>query len=77
MFSGPLTGRGFGAMLIGMAPPSTAPRMQDPALEALANAPYDAEPVTEEEEHLVEEGREAVRRGEVLTTDELIRSLGL
>jgi hypothetical protein len=51
--------------------------MQDPALGALENAPYDDEPVTEEEERLVEEGREAVRRGEVLTTDELIRFLGL
>lgn len=57
-------------MLIGMAPPSTAP-VPDPVLEALANAPYDDEPVTEEEERLIEEAREDVRRGEVLTHEQV------
>lgn len=58
--------------------PSTHPTpSEDPALRAAVEAPLDDEPVTEEEERLVEEAREQIRRGEVLTTGELLRDLGL
>jgi uncharacterized coiled-coil DUF342 family protein len=65
-------------MLSPMAGHDSVPvRAQHPALLALENAPTDDEPVTEAEERAVEEAREQVRRGEVLTTDELMRDLGL
>ncbi len=49
----------------------------DPVLEALANAPADDEPVTDEERRAVEEARAEAERGDVLTTAQLRRSLGI
>ena len=43
----------------------------------LATAPYDDEPVTEEEELAVAQARLELARGEGLTRDELRRQLGL
>lgn len=42
----------------------------------LRNAPADDEPYTDEERAAVEEAYEAIRRGEVLSDDELRRELG-
>jgi hypothetical protein len=53
--------------------PSTKPAPRDPVLESLANAPEDDEPLTEEDERAIEEAREEVRRGEVLTHEEVRR----
>jgi hypothetical protein len=55
----------------------TAIRDRDPVALSLALAPADDEPITPEEEAAVEEARQAVRRGETLTTAELRRRLGL
>jgi hypothetical protein len=54
--------------------PSSPP---DPAREALLQAPHDDEPTTHEDRRALDEGREAVRRGEGVTTAELTRLLGL
>jgi hypothetical protein len=48
-----------------------------PFLDALRTAPPDDEPWTEEDEAAAAEAREDARRGDVLTTDELNRLLGL
>ncbi len=45
--------------------------------EALANAPYDDEPLTDEDIAAIEEGIADFKAGRVMTTDELRRSLGL
>jgi predicted transcriptional regulator len=45
--------------------------------EALANAPYDDEPLTDEDIAAIKEGAADVKAGRVMTTDELRRSLGL
>ena len=55
--------------------PSTPP--DDPVLQALKNAPLDDEPVTEEERLAIAEAREAIKRGEVMSTAELRRALGI
>lgn len=49
----------------------------DPVTLALLNAPVDDEPLTEEELKDLEEADEEIRRGEVMTTEELKRRLGL
>jgi len=49
----------------------------DPVLAALQSAPVDDEPETDEERGAVEEGREAWRRGEVVTDEELRHELHL
>jgi hypothetical protein len=49
----------------------------DPVGVALALAPVDDEPETDEERAAVAEAREDLAAGRVLTTDELRRSLGL
>jgi len=49
----------------------------DPVLLALANAPEDDEPETEEERLAVEEARESLRRGAGISHEELRRELGL
>ncbi len=49
----------------------------DPVLRAVANAPFDDEPETEEERLAVEEARESLRRGEGISHEELRRELGL
>jgi hypothetical protein len=51
-------------------------RDRDPVIEAFENAPIDDEPVTEEEERALEESREAYRRGETFTLDEIRQELG-
>lgn len=48
----------------------------DPILRAFLEAPEDDEPFTEEEEKLMEEAYEAIRRGDVVPA-ETIRSLYL
>lgn len=49
----------------------------DPVTLSLLNAPVDDEPLTEEEIKALEEADEDIRRGDVMTTDELRRRLGL
>ena len=49
----------------------------DPVLRAIRNAPYDDEPETPEEAVAVEEAREAMKRGDFVSDDELRRELGL
>ncbi len=49
----------------------------DPVQRALANAPVDDEPQTEEEQRAVQEGKADVRLGRTLSTDTLKRELGL
>ncbi len=49
----------------------------DPVLDALMNAPLDDEPETDEERALVAEGMVALRRGDVVSDQELRRELGL
>jgi hypothetical protein len=44
---------------------------------ALDSAPFDDEPLTQEEAKTVEEARAAARRGEVVSHDEVKRELGL
>lgn len=51
-------------------------RERDPVLEAFDNAPLEDEPITEEEERAVEEGREAYRRGETYTREQIRQELG-
>lgn len=48
-----------------------------PVLRALRDAPEDDEELTPEEREAIEEGREAARRGDVVSSEELIRELGL
>jgi len=49
---------------------------QDPILRAFLDAPEIDEPITDEEEQLLEEAHESIRRGDVVTA-ETIRSLYL
>ena len=49
----------------------------DPVLRKLLNAPYDDEPVSEEEEAGVREAWEDYRAGRVHTLDEVKKELGL
>ena len=51
-------------------------RERDPVIEAFENAPLDDEPVTEEEERALEESREAYRRGETYTAEQIRQELG-
>ena len=51
--------------------------LDDAVVEALKRAPLDDEPETEEERLRVSEAQEAARRGEVLSTTELRRELGI
>ena len=46
-------------------------------LEALRNAPEDDEPLTEDELRAIEEGREAVKRGETTPLEDVMREFGL
>lgn len=48
---------------------------QDPFLAALARAPFDEEPETEEERQAVQEARDALARGEVITDEQLTQEL--
>jgi hypothetical protein len=49
----------------------------DPVARAIANAPYDDEPVSEEEARDIEEGRAAYARGEVVSNEEVLAEFGL
>lgn len=51
-------------------------RERDPVLDAFDKAPLDDEPVTDEDEQALAESREAYRRGETYTIDQLRRELG-
>jgi hypothetical protein len=49
----------------------------DPVTLSLLNAPVDDEPLTEEDIKALEEADEDIQRGDVMTTEELKRRLGL
>jgi hypothetical protein len=49
---------------------------EDPVLRALANAPADDEPLTDEEAAAIQEGLDAIARGDVVSDAELDRLLG-
>lgn len=51
--------------------------MLDPVSIALANAPIDDEPVSEEEARDIAEARAAYARGEVISHEEVLAELGL
>jgi hypothetical protein len=51
--------------------------MLDPVAQALANAPYDEEPVTEEEKREIAESRSAIARGEIVSNEEVLAEFGL
>ena len=51
--------------------------MLDPVSIALANAPSDDEPVSEEEARDIAESRAAYARGEVVSNDEVLAEFGL
>jgi hypothetical protein len=51
-------------------------REHDCVIEAFDDAPLEDEPITEEEERAVEESREAHRRGETFTREEIRQELG-
>ena len=50
--------------------------LTDPVLAALADAPYDDEPETDEERAAVAEAREGYRRGEWVSAEDVRRELG-
>ena len=50
--------------------------MLDPAARALANAPVDDEPVTEEEERAVAEARESLKRNGGIPLEQVVAELG-
>jgi hypothetical protein len=52
-------------------------QIEDPVLRSLELAPIDDEPLTPEEEAALQEGRDALARGEALTMEQLRRELGL
>ena len=49
----------------------------DPVSRSLANAPYDDEPVREEEARDIIESRAACARGEIVSNDEVLAEFGL
>lgn len=51
--------------------------MLDPMSIALANAPVDDEPVSEEEARDIIEARAAIARGEVVSNEEVLAEFGL
>jgi len=51
--------------------------LTDPVLLALANAPLDDEPETDEEREAVAEGRAALARGDSMSLEDVRRELGL
>ena len=51
--------------------------MLDPVSVALANAPYDDEPVSEGEAREIAEARASLARGEGISHDEVLREFGL
>ena len=51
--------------------------MLDPVSVALTNAPFDDEPVSEEEARDIAEARAAAARGEVVSNEEVLAEFGL
>ena len=51
--------------------------IEDPVLRAVALAPEDDEPETEEEHVMVEEAKQELARGEYVSLDDVKRELGL
>ncbi len=51
--------------------------MLDPFARALANAPYDDEPVSEEESREIEAAHASIERGEGVSHEEVLREYGL
>jgi hypothetical protein len=51
--------------------------MLDPVDRAIANAPFDDEPASEEEARDIAEARAAYARGEVVSHDEVLAEFGL
>lgn len=51
--------------------------MLDPVSLALANAPYDDEPVSEEEAHDIAASRASLARGEYVSHEEVLAEFGL
>lgn len=49
----------------------------DPLARALANAPFDDEPVSDEEARDIAESRAAYARGEVVSNEEVLAEFGL
>lgn len=49
----------------------------DPFIRKLMNAPFDDEPVSEEDRADLEEGRRALAEGDVVTDEELCAELGI
>ena len=50
--------------------------LRDPLTKLLDEAPLDDEPVTPEEEALVQQAREEIARGELISADEIRREFG-
>ena len=51
--------------------------MADPVARAIANAPVDDEPVTEEEEQALNEAREWLRHNEPISHEQVLAGLGI
>jgi hypothetical protein len=51
--------------------------VQDPVILARITAPFDDEPETDEERRAVADARAEVARGDLISTDQLSRDLGL
>ena len=51
--------------------------MLDPVARALANAPYDDEPISEEERLEIEADRESIGLGDTISNEEVLREFGL
>jgi hypothetical protein len=51
--------------------------MLDPVARSLANAPYDDEPVSEEEARDIAESHAAYARGEAVSNDDVLAEFGL
>jgi hypothetical protein len=56
---------------------SVASRKRQDIRQVLANAPYDDEPLTEEDIRDIEEARKDIENGETVSMDEVKRMLGL
>jgi len=71
-------------MLLNAVPDKEIPKvrnllasMVDPLAVALANAPLDDEPLTEEEEQALAEGRESLARGKGTPHEDILKEFGL
>lgn len=71
-------------MLLNAVPDDKIPKIRsllasivDPLAVALANAPVDDEPVTEEDGRALAEARESLARGERIPHEEILKEFGL